>query len=101
MGLQLVGIGVPLPVEIAQNKPIGVEQLFGARQAESAQQVLFKLEVGQAILLAGADVVKASPKFIRQLIIAHIRKQPAGILHSRPLEHTVDGNMKHNRVHIL
>ena len=44
-----IGIKIPLTVEIAECEPIGVKELFGIAETESAEKQLFKLHIGDSV----------------------------------------------------
>ena len=98
---KLVGVGIPLTVEVSENEPIGIEKLFGRRKSECAEKKLFKLKVCYAILFARADVVEFAPKLLGNVVAADIGKKSARILDCCPLKNAVNRNVEHNRVHIF
>ena len=70
-----------------------------------AEKQAFKLVVGDPVFLAGTDVKEMVPEIFSEMTGGVFRNKvahkSAGILNRAPLKHAVDGNMEHDRVHIL
>ena len=103
--LQLVAVSIELTVEVLKNEPVGVKQLLRAGKTQGAQQQVFKLIVGDTVLLTGADVVEVVPEVGAQMtgsvLSNQIAHQTTAVLHGAPLQHAVDRYVEHNGIHIL
>jgi hypothetical protein len=85
-------------MEVAQGKPVAVKYFTGITHTYSAQQILFKLKVRNAELLAAADVVETAPELVGNIVAANIGEKPAGIFDRCPFQHTVNRHMEHDWV---
>ena len=99
--LELIRVSIPLTVEVAEDEPVGIKELLGGADAESAEEQLFELEVGESVFLTAADVVELSPEVLGNVGLADVCKKAAGILNSCPLKHAVYRNMEHDGVDVL
>ena len=88
-------------MEIAGREPVGVEDLFGFGTADRVQQQALELVVGESVLLAGTDVIVVVPEFSRHIRTADTLKQSSAVFDRRPLQHTADRHMEHDRVVVL
>ena len=57
-----IGIIVPLPVEVLQRKPVGIEYCFRFRTFQGFEQTTFKFIVRHSEILAAAYVVEIVPE---------------------------------------
>ena len=103
IALKNVRVEIPLTVEVTCDKPIGIKQLLGIAEAETAltEKKLFKLHVCDSVLCTGTDVVESSPELFGNVVTTDVYKKTAGVFNSCPLENTVDNNVVHNGFHIL
>ena len=84
--LELIRVSIPLTVEVTEDEPVGIKELLGGADAESAEEQLLELEVGESVFLTAADVVELSPEVLGNVGLADVCKKAAGILNSCPLK---------------
>ena len=92
--LQHIAIGVPLSMEIADRKPVGLKDLLYGWAADGFQQLLLKLIVGQSVGGTATDVVETIPKLVGHPVLAYVGQQTAGILCGGPLQYAIQRHME-------
>ena len=97
--IQDIGILVPHSVEILQGKPLRLEDFFRRRKAEGSEHAGHELIIGQAVLLAAADVVGLVPEIFRYPVFAYLSQKTARILDCSPLENASHRHMECCRIH--
>ena len=99
--LKFIAVIIPLAVEVAGNKPVGLEEFLGRTDTECTEKKLFKLIIGKSVFFTGTDIIESSPEFIGNIIAANIYHQSCAVFNGCPFKNAVDGNMEHNGIDIL
>ena len=99
--LQLVTIQVPHAVKIPCREPLSLKNLLRLRTTYRIQQQALKLIVAQPVFSTRTDVIVPVPELLRHLVTTYALQQPSAVFHRRPLQHTANRHMEHDRIVVL
>ena len=101
---KVIRIGVPLTVEIAVDEPVRLENFLrdiSALHADCVKEENLKLIVGESVIMAGADVIETTPEILGDSVVADLCAKASAVFNRCPFEHTVDGYVIHDGIHVF